>query len=151
MTEAINEDARGRAIERCRERGILIPTFAQMRDPERIDPAVGRQLPEIDMQALDPLNLFRITWKNDPADGGFGEVNAVEFPSSLTGVPARIVGLVGKHFPTGPTRSAPPSGAWSRGWLPGSSIPRSTRPCGPPRATTAGAEPSTAPSWGVRP
>ena len=101
MAEIINKEARGRAIERCRERGILIPTFAEMRDPENIDPLVKRRLPEIDMQALDPLNLFRITWKNDTVSGGFGEVNAVEFPSDLTGVPARIVGLVGKHFPTG--------------------------------------------------
>jgi cysteine synthase len=28
-------------------------------------------------------------------------VNYIEFPSSLTGVPARIIGLVGKWFPTG--------------------------------------------------
>jgi cysteine synthase len=53
------------------------------------------------MQDLDPLNLFRITWRNDPETGGFGNVNTVEFPSELTGVSARIVGLVGKHFPTG--------------------------------------------------
>jgi cysteine synthase A len=50
---------------------------------------------------VDPANLYRITWHNDPATGGFGAVNALEIPSSLSGVEARIVGLVGKHFPTG--------------------------------------------------
>ncbi|NMD28015.1 MAG: pyridoxal-phosphate dependent enzyme, partial [Chloroflexi bacterium] len=52
---------------------------------------------------LDPLNLFRITWHNEPlARGGlFGGVNYVEFPPELTGVPARVVALVGKWFPTG--------------------------------------------------
>ena len=30
-----------------------------------------------------------------------GGVNFIEFPSSLTGVPARIIALVGKWFPTG--------------------------------------------------
>jgi cysteine synthase len=95
------EVVRQRAVERCRERRILIPTFAEMRDPTTIDAAVSRRLPEIGMQVVDPLNLFRITWQNDPVTGGFGDVNAFELPSSLTGVPARIVGLVGKHFPTG--------------------------------------------------
>jgi cysteine synthase len=97
----VNEEARGRAVERCRERGILVPTFSQLRDPESIDLVVRNRLTGIDMQELDPLNLFRITWRNDPVGGGFGEVNAVEFPPELTGVPAPIVGLVGKHFPTG--------------------------------------------------
>ena len=101
MAEITNDEARGRAVERCRERGVLIPTFAQMREPASIDPVVRSKLAGVGMQDLDPLNLFRITWRNDPETGGFGEVNAVEFPPELTGVPARIVGLVGKHFPTG--------------------------------------------------
>lgn len=97
----VSEEARGRSVERCRERGVLIPTFAEMRDPSRIDPAVVNALRGLDMQALDPLNLFRITWRNDPEAGGFGEVNALELPPELTGVPARVVGLIGEHFPTG--------------------------------------------------
>ncbi len=101
MTRMMNKEARGNAVERCRQRGILIPTFAQMRDPSTVDPVVREALSEIDMQAVDPLNLFRITWRNDPASGGFGGVNVLEFPPELTGVPARIAGLVGKHFPTG--------------------------------------------------
>ena len=56
---------RSRAIERCRERGIVIPTFAQMRNPAGVEPAIAGLLRDIDMQAVDPLNLFRITWKND--------------------------------------------------------------------------------------
>ena len=101
MVEIVNEKARMRAVDRCRERGILIPTFAQMRNPASIDPAIKERMSGVGMQDLDPLNLFRITWRNDPGTGGFGEVNHIEFPPDLTGVPARIVGLVGKHFPTG--------------------------------------------------
>jgi len=95
------EQIRERAVARCRERGILIPTFAQMRDPGTIDPAVASALKTVDMEAIDPLNLFRITWRNDPVGGGFGNVNAIEIPPEISGVPARIIGLVGKHFPTG--------------------------------------------------
>ncbi len=101
MTQANREAVRERAIERCREREVLIPTLAQMRDPHTIDPAVASALADIDMQAVDPLNLFRISWHNDPVSGGFGPVSIVEFPPELTGVEARIVGMVGKHFPTG--------------------------------------------------
>ena len=92
---------RERAVDTCRERRVLIPTFAEMRDPRTVDPTVVAALRPVDMQALHPLNLFRITWHNDSTSGGFGPVNALELPSALTGVRARIVGLVGKHFPTG--------------------------------------------------
>ena len=95
------EEIRRRAVDRCREKGILIPTFSELRDPQRVDPAVLATLRGVGLQALDPLNLFRISWHNDPKSGGFGNVNALEVPSELTGVAARIVGLIGKHFPTG--------------------------------------------------
>ncbi|NNG16158.1 MAG: pyridoxal-phosphate dependent enzyme [Gemmatimonadales bacterium] len=97
------DEKRRRAVDACRERGILIPTFAEMRDPHSIDPGIVERLNGVDMQAVDPLNLFRITWHNDPRPGGrgFGPVNALELPSELTGVPACIVGLIGEYFPTG--------------------------------------------------
>jgi cysteine synthase len=101
LTTTSREEIRHRAVERCRERRVLIPTFAEMRNPEKVAPGVTAAMRRVDLNAVDPLNLFRITWHNDPKSGGFGPVNALEFPSTLTGVAARIVGLVGKHFPTG--------------------------------------------------
>jgi len=71
-----------------------------MRHPERVDPRVRASLRGLDLQAVDPRNLFRITWKN-AADGGFGAVNALEIPPEISGVRARIVGLLGCRFPTG--------------------------------------------------
>jgi len=99
----LNEERLQRTAQRARERGIIIPTFAQMRDPERIPAAIVEKLAGIGLWDLHPLNLFRITWKNEPTThgGGFGDVNYVEFPPELTGVPARIIALVGKWFPTG--------------------------------------------------
>ena len=101
VTDETRKRAREHTVQRCKEQGIVIPTIAEMRDPSRTHPAVRRALAGVDMQAVDPVNLFRITWHNDPATGGFGPVNALEVPSTLSGVRARIVGLVGKHFPTG--------------------------------------------------
>lgn len=91
------------AVERCRERGIVIPTYAQMRYPERIPAPIVRRLRNIGLWDINSLNLFRITWKNEPVEhgGGFGKVNFIELPSSITGVPARIFILPGKFFPTG--------------------------------------------------
>jgi len=96
-----NEEVLKRTATRCRERGIVVPTFAQMRDPSRIPAAILSRLPGVGLNAVDPLNLFRISWKNDPGKGLFGPPNVLEIPRSLTGVRARIVGMVGKHFPTG--------------------------------------------------
>jgi cysteine synthase len=101
VPEAEREEVRRRAIERCRERRIVIPTFAELRDPGTLPEAIVRAVRGVEMQAVHPLNLFRITWRNDVATGGFGEVNALELPPALTCIPARVVGLVGKHFPTG--------------------------------------------------
>ncbi len=101
LTSSTDEERRAHAVERCRERRVLIPTFAEMRRPEEIPEPIRAALPEIGLQALDPRNLFRITWHNDPRSGGFGGVNYLELPPELTGVEARLVGLVGKYFPTG--------------------------------------------------
>jgi cysteine synthase len=99
----IDSDARERAIQRVRERGIVVPTFAQMKDPARCPPGMLERLATTGLWDLDPANLFRISWKNEPVTkgGGFGGVNRIEFPSSLTGVEARIIALVGRWFPTG--------------------------------------------------
>lgn len=99
----IHEAQRERAIQRARERGIIIPTFAQMKNPGLIPASIRARLKEVGLWDVNPLNLFRITWKNEPVPfgGGFGPVNHIEFPPSLTGVPARIIALVGKWFPTG--------------------------------------------------
>jgi cysteine synthase A len=92
-----------RAAQRARERNIIIPTFAQMKDPSRIPAAIKERLQEVGLWDLNPCNLFRITWHNEPVPlgGGFGPVKAIEFPKSITGVDARILALVGKWFPTG--------------------------------------------------
>ncbi|HXV41939.1 MAG TPA: pyridoxal-5-phosphate-dependent protein subunit beta, partial [Anaerolineae bacterium] len=91
------------AIQRAREQKIIIPTFKQQRNPQLIPPQITAQLKKVGLWDLNPLNLFRITWHNEPipSGGGFGGVNFVEFPEALTGVKARILAPVGKWFPTG--------------------------------------------------
>ena len=90
-------------IKRCRERDIIIPTYGEMAQPEKIPRGIKDELRDIGLWDLHPRNLFRITWKNEPVKlgGGFGEVNYMEIPRALTGVEARIFMLIGKFFPTG--------------------------------------------------
>jgi len=92
-----------RTVARARERGITIPTFAQMVDPTRVPGEVVDRLADVGLWDVNPLNLYRISWHNEPVlhGGGFGPVNYLEFPPALTGVEARIIALVGKWFPTG--------------------------------------------------
>ncbi|MGD8610586.1 MAG: pyridoxal-phosphate dependent enzyme, partial [Desulfobacterales bacterium] len=91
------------AVQRAKEKNIIIPTLKQQQDPSHIPEAIVARLKNIGLWDIDPLNLFRITWHNEPvARGGeFGDVNFIEFPKALTGVEARIVAIVGKWFPTG--------------------------------------------------
>ena len=99
----INKTGLAHNIKKARENGVIIPTIAQMKNPETIPEAVKTQLKSIGLWDVNPLNLFRITWKNEPKESGglYGAPNYIELPSELTGVPARIICLVGKWFPTG--------------------------------------------------
>ncbi len=96
-----NEDALRKTIQRCRERKIILPTFRQLRDPQTIPREIALRLREVEMDDLHPLNLFRINWYNDVKTGGFNGINYLEIPGEISGVSARIVGLMGKFFPTG--------------------------------------------------
>ena len=100
---SIDKERRKRAIQRVREKNIIIPTFAQMKDPARTPEKIKSELGKVGLWDVNPRNLFRITWHNLPQamGGGFGGVNYLELPASLTGTPARIVVVVGKWFPTG--------------------------------------------------
>ena len=99
----INEQVLAHTIERFRERKVLLPTFAQMRNPDSIPDKIKNRLRQVGLWDIDPVNLFRITWKNEPVEKGglFNEGNWIEFPSELTGVETRIIGIMGKYFPTG--------------------------------------------------
>ncbi len=99
----LQPDRRRRAVQRVRERNIIIPTFAQMKNPALIPDSINAELKEIGLWDVNPRNLFRITWHNQPVatGGSFGGVNYIELPRSFTGTEARIILLVGKWFPTG--------------------------------------------------
>ncbi|MCI7472915.1 MAG: pyridoxal-phosphate dependent enzyme [Clostridiales bacterium] len=91
-------------IRIARENGVVIPTFENMIHPETVPQPIRDRLTHVGLWDVDPANLFRITWKNQPVPtGGLyrSAPNYIELPPALTGVPARILCLPGKWFPTG--------------------------------------------------
>ncbi len=102
-SKIIDKEKRANAVKRFREKGIILPTFQQQKNPETVPDNIKEKLKSVGLWDVNPLNLFRITWKNEPKESGglFGDVNFVELPSELTGVNARIIAMVGKWFPTG--------------------------------------------------
>jgi cysteine synthase len=103
INKITNPQALENAIRRYREKQIILPTFAQQKNPELVPQKIKDKLMNIGLWDFNPLNLFRISWKNQPVQVGglFGKPNYLELPKELTGVDARIVLLIGKWFPTG--------------------------------------------------
>ena len=97
----VHEEVLASTVKLAQERTIIIPTFAQQKDPSLVPDKVKARLKGVGLWDVNPINLFRITWHNDVQTGLYGGVNAIELPGSITGVRARVVGIVGKYFPTG--------------------------------------------------
>lgn len=99
----INEKKRNNAVKRAKEQNIIIPTFEQMKNPALIPDDIKDKLSNIGLWDINPLNLFRITWHNEPVEkgGAFTGINYLEIPEALSGVKAKIIAISGKYFPTG--------------------------------------------------
>ena len=99
----IHKEGRAHNIERAREQNIIIPTIEEMQHPERIPEKIREKLTQVGLWDVNPLNLFRVTWKNEPREFGglFGRPNYIVLPTELTGVKAKILLMAGKFFPTG--------------------------------------------------
>lgn len=99
----VNPEIVEKNVKRCKAQGILLPTFEQMKNPEKIPKKIKAELKGVGLWDVHPRNLFRITWANEPVahGGGYTGVNYIVLPSELTGCRAPIVALIGKWFPTG--------------------------------------------------
>jgi cysteine synthase A len=98
--EVVGRHVYDRTVDRFRDARILLPTFGELADPAVIPKAIQERLRAVDPDVADPLNLFRVHWFN-----GSGRTERVPVPEhlvlheELTGVPARIVVLLGDRFP----------------------------------------------------
>jgi len=96
------EDAgvRARAVALLRQKGVRLPTFAELAEPARIPPDLRAGLAAIGPDDPHPHNLYRVHWFNDAARRAQVATPVhVELPAALTGVSARIVVALGDLFP----------------------------------------------------
>lgn len=100
----IHEEQLEKTVKSAREKNLVIPTLAQMKDPALIPDSVKEKLKKTGLWDIDPINLFRISWYNEPIkDGGLYNPlpNYIEIPPEISGVKARIFAMAGKFFPIG--------------------------------------------------
>ncbi len=94
------EEARRRNVARCRAAGVRLPTFEELADPRRRPEEVVRALADVDPDAPDPANLFRVHWSNAADRRGSVDVpGAVVLDERFTGVPSPILVALGDRFP----------------------------------------------------
>ncbi len=79
----------------------IIPTLEELLHPET-QPKEIREKALASEDPLDPINLFRISWRNDN-----NEFEYHVLPPELTGVEAPIVVMCAHHFPTGSHKVGP--------------------------------------------
>src|SRR5476651_236482 len=53
-----------RTAARLGQAGVLLPTIAQLKDPATIPSAIRAGLADVDPDAANALNLFRVHWFN---------------------------------------------------------------------------------------
>ena len=66
----INEKGRKNNIERAKAQNIILPTYEQMMHPEKVPQKILDKLAKTGLWDVDPVNLFRITWKNEQKESG---------------------------------------------------------------------------------
>lgn len=99
-TEIVNRPVYDRAVRHLRAARVALPTFAQLADPSRIPDSVTSQLEQVDADAAQAGNLFRVHWYNDLARRARQAVpNYLDLPEALTGTKARILVAIGRYFP----------------------------------------------------
>ncbi len=93
----VDSDAIANSVTRFRQRGISLPTFAQLADPTSFDHA--SKVGDADPQGPDARNLWRVHWHNDMRGGRVDVPEHVVLPSSLTGIESPIIVVFGNRFP----------------------------------------------------
>ncbi len=92
----VDETALANSVNRFAERGITLPTFAELADPTSISTT---RVGDADPQGPDARNLWRNHWYNDTAGERVRVPDHVVLPRQLTGVDSPIIVVFGDRFP----------------------------------------------------
>ena len=122
---------------------IFGPTFAEMKDPGLVPPALQEKAHEARSRPLDPLNLWNLSWKAD------GTAPFTVLPEALTGVRAPIVVLSGRKFPTGSHKVGPAYSILVEKQLDGACTPGDETLSSRPPGTSGSGERGWGRGWGT--
>ena len=149
---ALQEDQLSRAVRRARERGVLIPTFAEMIDPAKSRRRSRRSSSKSACGISIPSTSSASPGRTSPVARAASSATSTSSSSRRRSPASRRASSAwsASTSPPARTRSARPSAAWCRSSCQGSSTRRRRRRSGPPPATTAAAAPSTATLLGCK-
>jgi cysteine synthase len=98
--EVVDKAAYDRNVRRFRKAGIVLPRLGDLADPPAHLAENAAALAEVDPDAPDPHNLFRVHWHNSADRRGLTAVpEHLVLPEELTGVAAKIIVVLGNRFP----------------------------------------------------
>jgi cysteine synthase A len=99
-TEIVDYAVYARTVERFRDAGVVLPTFAELADPSVIPASTRAAVETVAADEPHPLNLFRVHWHNDSSRRRQTAVpEHIVLPEALTGVKAAIIVVLGDRFP----------------------------------------------------
>ena len=99
-TEIVDQDAYSRSLNRLREKNVVLPRISDLADPTQYLSAKITEITDVDPDAADPRNLFRVNWHNSEDRRGLAAVpDHLVLTEELTGVKAKIVVALGNRFP----------------------------------------------------
>lgn len=84
---SINKVGLEHNIQKAKENNVIIPTIAQMQNPDLIPEKIKAKLSHTGLWDVDPVNLFRISWHNEAK----GERRPVPEGPQLCGDPQQAV------------------------------------------------------------
>jgi cysteine synthase len=98
-TDIADEEVYRRTAQRFRDAGIRLPKISELAHPVP-GSAIANALADVDPDAPDARNLYRVHWHNGADRRSFAPVpEHIVLPPELTGVDARIIVALGNRFP----------------------------------------------------
>ena len=96
----MNESVISKTSEYFKKKGVILPTVSELCNPHSINEDVKIKLKNVNKDAMDPLNLFRVHWFNNRDHSNFSKSpEHIVLPSEFTGVEAKIIVNIGRLFP----------------------------------------------------
>lgn len=96
----VDQTAYAGNVEQLHNAGVVLPRISDLADPPARLADKLAQIKDVDPDAGDAHNLFRVHWHNGADRKSMVDVPAhVVLPESLTGVKAKIVVALGNRFP----------------------------------------------------